>query len=162
MRHNYKAGDFIEEYEVISTHKRPESDKPNAQMRTFLTVRHPNGTVLADVRPYDLTRRIGPYNTNSVEYMLTQARIRAEKHDVPFSLTPADVTITHTCPLLGIPLHRGKGNACDNSPTLDRLVPSKGYVSGNVAVISFRANRIKNDASLDELKLLTSNLENLL
>ena len=41
--------------------------------------------------------------------------------------------------------------ASDNSPTLDKIIPEMDYVRGNIAVMSSRANRIKNDASLAEL-----------
>lgn len=44
----------------------------------------------------------------------------------------------------------------EGSPTLDRIVPSRGYVVGNVAVISMRANRLKSDASVAELQALVS------
>jgi hypothetical protein len=40
----------------------------------------------------------------------------------------------------------------DNAPTLDRINNSCGYVPGNVAVISWRANRIKCDATPEELR----------
>jgi hypothetical protein len=68
-------------------------------------------------------------------------------------LKDKDVSVPDVCPVLGIPLKvvSGKGFT-DNSPSLDRIVPSLGYVPGNVVVISMRANRIKSDASLAELK----------
>ena len=37
---------------------------------------------------------------------------------------------------------------------LDRINPTLGYTKGNVAFISSRANRLKNNASLEELKLI--------
>lgn len=40
----------------------------------------------------------------------------------------------------------------DNIPSVDRIIPSNGYVNGNIIIVSNRANRIKNDATLDELK----------
>lgn len=55
------------------------------------------------------------------------------------------------CPILGTRFVRGVGRWCDESPTVDRIEPSKGYVFGNIEVISHRANQIKNDASLEEL-----------
>jgi hypothetical protein len=48
-----------------------------------------------------------------------------------------------------------------NSPSLDKIIPSKGYIKGNVWVISNRANTLKNDASLQELELLVENLKKL-
>jgi len=47
----------------------------------------------------------------------------------------------------------------DHSPSLDRIDNSKGYTKDNVMVISFRANNIKKDANLQELKALVRYLE---
>lgn len=46
----------------------------------------------------------------------------------------------------------------NNSPTIDRINPKLGYIKGNVWVISNKANRFKNDATLEELELLVANL----
>ncbi len=48
-------------------------------------------------------------------------------------------------------LASGDGKCQFNSPTLDRIDPVKGYVPGNIVVVSLRANTIKNDATMDEL-----------
>lgn len=70
---------------------------------------------------------------------------------------------TGTCPVFGIPLDipmkqaRGKGS--HNTAHLDRVNPKLGYVKGNVAWISGRANRIKYDATLEELKQLVNWME---
>jgi len=39
------------------------------------------------------------------------------------------------------------------SPSLDRIKPNKGYVKGNVAWISNRANIIKHDTTFKEFKM---------
>lgn len=80
--------------------------------------------------------------------MLSAARSRAKAKSLPFNLTADDISIPATCPVLHVPLVPGSG---DQAPSLDRIVPSKGYVRGNVIVLSSRANRIKNDATADEL-----------
>lgn len=63
---------------------------------------------------------------------------------------------TKVCPVLGFPLIDGShliGNdRPDNLAELDRLIPAKGYIKGNVRWISRRANRIKSDASVEELE----------
>lgn len=67
--------------------------------------------------------------------------------------------VTH-CPLLGIELSYDKYTnniAPDNYASLDKIDPSKGYVVGNVQIVSFRANTLKNSATLDELKLIVKN-----
>ncbi len=61
-----------------------------------------------------------------------------------------------SCPILHIKLTHD-GNR-DHSPSLDRIIPQKGYVKGNVQVISLRANRIKSDATLEELERIVENL----
>jgi hypothetical protein len=66
------------------------------------------------------------------------------------------------CPVFGIPLVYGNKNLrCDNSASVDRLDSTKPYCKGNVNIVSFRANRIKNDGTLAELKQLVAWLESL-
>lgn len=86
--------------------------------------------------------------------LLRLARQRARQHALPFALTEADVAIPAVCPVLGMPLASAAGKPGPGSPTVDRIEPAKGYVSGNVQVISHRANVLKHDASLVELVLL--------
>jgi len=99
---------------------------------------------------------------NQSKRLLYNSRNRAGKIGIDFNLVEDDIVIPETCPLLGVKLERntGKKTASDFSPSLDRIDSSKGYVKGNVWVISYRANKIKNNASLEELKLLVTNLEN--
>ena len=84
--------------------------------------------------------------------MVTWAKYRAKKNNIPFDITPEDVIIPEVCPILGIKLEAGIGCQTDSSPSIDRINPNLGYIKGNIQVICYRANRIKNDASLDELK----------
>lgn len=83
------------------------------------------------------------------------AKTRAKKKGVPFDISPDDVYAlvanTEVCPVLGIPFCWGNNKLLDDSPTLDRLVPELGYVKGNIAVISAKANRIKNNAGVGDL-----------
>jgi hypothetical protein len=81
-----------------------------------------------------------------------KARGRSEKLNLPFDLERSDIIIPEQCPVLGIDLFISPDSIGDNSPTIDRLDPSKGYVKENITVISARANRIKNDSTLEELE----------
>jgi hypothetical protein len=82
--------------------------------------------------------------------MLGRAKYRAKQKGLDFNITKEDIVIPDICPLLGTPM---------KSPSLDRIDPTKGYIKGNVWVISNRANTLKNDASLQELELLVENLK---
>ena len=95
---------------------------------------------------------------NPVSKMVQNAKYRARAAGMPFNLVPEDVVIPTHSPALGIPLRVG-GASLDDSPSLDRLIPELGYVRGNVTVISYRANRIKNNSTLEELKLIASWVE---
>ena len=99
--------------------------------------------------------------SKSVEYrMLTRAKSRAKQNNIPFNLELTDIVIPETCPLLGIPIQiQPKKGYHPNSPSIDKIIPEKGYIKGNVWVISNRANTLKNDASLQELELLVENLK---
>lgn len=82
--------------------------------------------------------------------MFYGARKRAFALGIPFTIEPTDIAIPAICPVLGIDLtHDGPR---DTRPSLDRRIPALGYVPGNVNVISFRANRIKSDATAAELR----------
>lgn len=84
--------------------------------------------------------------------LLVSSRNRAKRLGLEFSITKQDILIPTHCPILGIPLTVivGQGRQ-DCVPSLDRKDSSKGYIPGNIQVISWRANNIKKDASLDEL-----------
>jgi hypothetical protein len=80
------------------------------------------------------------------------ARQRAKRIGLPFSITEADIVIGKVCPVMGIPYKTGKNHIPHpHAPSLDRISPKKGYVPGNVVVISRMANGIKHDASLEQI-----------
>lgn len=93
--------------------------------------------------------------------LLRNARSRARAKGRDFSITLDDIKIPETCPLLGIPLRKRAGNshALPDSPSLDRFDNNLGYTRENVWVVSYRANSLKNAASLEEMKMIASNLE---
>lgn len=91
--------------------------------------------------------------------MVAAARKRAKAKGIPFCISARDLVIPAICPVLAIPLAVGDGRPSDASPSLDRIVPALGYVKGNVVVISMRANRLKSDATVDELRALADFFE---
>lgn len=84
-------------------------------------------------------------------FLLSAAKGRAKKNNIPFNIDVHDIIVPEFCPVLGLKLEVGVGACSDSSPSIDRIIPEIGYVKGNIRVISRRANRIKNDATPDEL-----------
>jgi len=99
------------------------------------------------------------YRREPVTYLWNVAKTRAKRNDIPFSISKADIVIPEFCPVLGIKLERGVRGFHDTSPSLDRVIPELGYVSGNVQVISFRANRLKSDGTVDEIRRVLAYME---
>lgn len=100
-------------------------------------------------------------NNYFVEYCRGK-RSQCKKKGLQFNLTPEylESIWTGVCPIFGVEIHRAsKGMGSHNSAHLDRLDPSKGYVKGNVSWISGRANRIKYDATIEELRAIADWME---
>lgn len=91
--------------------------------------------------------------------MLYAAKERAKRSGLAFNLDMSDIIVPERCPIFSMPLERSGGLANVNLATLDRIEPALGYVKGNVWVISWRANKLKSDASLDELRTLLAAIE---
>lgn len=85
---------------------------------------------------------------------LTEAGRRARDKGIEFSITTENIFCPMVCPVLGIPLVYGAkdGKVAPNLASLDRIDNRRGYVPGNVHVISWRANALKSDGTLAELE----------
>ena len=95
---------------------------------------------------------------NKEKILLSNAKRRARKLNLPFNLKLEDIIIPEFCPILEIPIITGTRNNYENSASLDRIIPEKGYVSGNVNVISSLANTMKNSANFELLKKFSKNI----
>lgn len=87
-------------------------------------------------------------------HMYRKLRDRVRKTGLDFDLIQEDIIIPSHCPVLGLPLVMAKGKHRDNSPSIDRIDNSKGYVRGNIIIVSWRVNRIKCDATIEELSII--------
>lgn len=91
------------------------------------------------------------------KYLLALAKRRAPAKGQEFSISMSDLPeIPEVCPLLGIVIDP-YAEKLSHHPSIDRIDSSKGYVPGNVQIISQRANMLKNNATLDELLCLVCN-----
>lgn len=91
---------------------------------------------------------------NPTKRLFHGAKSGAVRRGLEFTIVEADIHWPTHCPVLGIELdYTGNGEKYkrSNAPSLDRWDGSKGYVPGNVFVISWRANWLKHDGTPDEL-----------
>lgn len=92
-------------------------------------------------------------------HLVSQARMRGRRRGLESTITVKDIHWPSHCPVLGVklfyPERRGEIRAGrPDLPSLDRWDNSRGYVPGNVFVISFRANTLKGSATAAELEAL--------
>jgi hypothetical protein len=84
-------------------------------------------------------------------------RSRAQSKGIPFDLEFDDLMEVWPedglCPVLGIPMkhNQGRGGA-PNSASIDKIIPDRGYVKGNVMWLSSRANKMKGENTIQTLE----------
>ena len=93
-------------------------------------------------------------------WMFNAKKANAKKKGIDFTITIDDVAIPDKCPVLGIDLNKAvRSGLTDNAPTIDRIDSSKGYTTGNIAVISHKANRKKQDCTIEDLRKILDYME---
>ena len=89
---------------------------------------------------------------NAETKLLYGARSSAKRRGIEFSIDVSDIFIPSMCPYLDIPLSVDLSSGrIPNRASIDRIDNSRGYVKGNVQVISFLANKMKADATEEQL-----------
>jgi hypothetical protein len=88
--------------------------------------------------------------------ILVRTKCRAKKHNIDFNIEESDIVIPTTCPVLGIPINITDGSTSirgpkPNSVSIDRIDNTKGYIKGNIRIMSHQANIMKSSASPEEL-----------
>jgi len=98
--------------------------------------------------------------TNPVKYklqaMVRRARARAKKKDIPCTLEWEQLIplVKERCPYfteIKLDWKNKKKGITIESPALDRIIPEKGYVIGNVEIISTKANNVKSVGTSEDL-----------
>lgn len=89
------------------------------------------------------------------------AKNRSIEKNLPFDLTKQwiDENLKEYCPVLNLKYLYCQGKPVYESPSIDRLLPEKGYLIENCRIISFRANLLKNDATLEQINQLIDYLK---
>jgi len=95
-------------------------------------------------------------HANPERCLYLNIKSRAKRMGTEFNLDWQDIDIPILCPALGIPILVGtnegmKTGPSPHSPSVDRIDNDKGYVKGNIQVLSHKANTMKNSASPKQL-----------
>lgn len=96
-------------------------------------------------------------------YIIRNVKASAKRRGIEFNLKYTDITIVDSCPLLGIPLSYNDFLSNDNQfnssnwATVDRFDNTKGYVRGNIWIISRLANSMKSKSTIDQLETFSRN-----
>lgn len=92
-------------------------------------------------------------------FALDQLRRNAIKRGSEFSVKKSDFEpLPSHCPVLGVELDYS-GSGKPNAASIDRSDSRKGYIPGNVVIMSRRANTLKNNASAEELRKVLEYIE---
>jgi hypothetical protein len=112
---------------------------------------------IEESRRYNREKRRGERRTPETwcKQIIVSLRRRSEEQNLPFdidgvylfSIWPTD----NLCPVLKTELLCGQEKNCGPGPSVDKVRPELGYVKGNVRIISYRANRLKCDSTVQEL-----------
>ncbi len=131
---------------------------PGAQARAHAKWRKENPPDYTAVRKAD----IAWCDEHPIDYLLRGARARAKRKGIKFAITAADFPqLPKFCPVLGVRLVYGASGKSRKlyengaAASIDRIYNHRGYVPGNVLIVSLRANLLKGQATLDELRKIS-------
>ena len=96
------------------------------------------------------------HTSNPRNRLYASSRLNSRRKGIEHSIKLKDIPLPETCKYLGIKIdyrrasERGRLRSWD-APSIDRIDPTRGYVPGNIQVLSDLANRMKSDATVEQL-----------
>ena len=142
-----------------------QRDKHRDNVNKRYRERYANDSEFKEKRSINNKKSLMKSKKNNPEYWIWQsAKSRAKKEGFEFTIELSDIIIPKICPILKKPLvfTAGQGMRNDYTPSLDKINPKKGYIKGNVCIISMKANVMKNNATREELENFAANILNYL
>lgn len=142
---------------MTKTCRRCEMDKPLEDFHLRHTTKDGRDASCKECR---LKSQKDDYHNRTEHYLWKRAKNRAKRENLEFDISEEDIFIPERCPILDIPLFIVPGQGGENnSPSLDRIDNSKGYIKGNVSVISLQANRMKLNLDVKDVELLARSMD---
>ena len=91
-----------------------------------------------------------------LQMLLNTSKQRAVSKGREHSITIEDLKEIYPednkCPVFGFELEWNSAGFRETSPSIDRIDSSKGYTRDNVQILSWKANRIKSYATVEDLE----------
>lgn len=112
-------------------------------------------------KKWGTTRKVGDDLYDAQRSKFRYKKANAKHKGWTWELDFGDLEWPTHCPVLGMELDYFAETRQENSVSFDQIDAGKGYVKGNVRLMSWRANRIKNDGSAEEHRLIANYLESL-
>jgi hypothetical protein len=95
-----------------------------------------------------------------LKMLINASKQRAKNKNRQHKITVEDIKsiypVDGKCPIFGIDLVFGDSGFRENSPSIDRIDSTKGYTVDNIQIISWKANRIKSYATVEELEMIVA------
>ncbi len=89
---------------------------------------------------------------NQKKRLYLSAKGNAKRNNVEFSLIEEDLVIPEYCPYLGVKLtNTSNQGRVQTNASIDRIEKEKGYIKENIQIVSDLANRMKQDATKEQL-----------
>ena len=149
----------LENFEIRKDTQKPRSSckkcrKEESRLYHFMR-RQKFSEEMMNEKVIQLDKRKQDLEYHNKRYLLQRAKCHAKAKNIEISITWEDIKIPKECPILKHPFV-----LLDPKYTysIDRIDNTKGYVPGNIAIISRLANTMKNCASKKELQLFSKNI----
>lgn len=94
------------------------------------------------------------YIQNKIRSIKRRAKNKNLKFDLDVFWLISIIPTNRMCPVFNTPMIYKAQNNKDLSASVDRIDNKKGYTKDNVCWISYKANRLKNEMNIDDIKLI--------
>lgn len=114
------------------------------------------GRIRRREKPEEIKRTMREWKANNLNrVLLNNCRHRSNKSGIEFSIELSDIIIPEYCPVFGMKLElQTRKSPSGTSPSIDRIDSKKGYIKGNIRVISWLANTIKGSGTAEQHELI--------